>query len=58
MQGYYKYHKITLFSTDSHLNHQIFVRKQELIETLISKVKKLFGGEVKIKDILFVARTM
>ena len=55
--GYYKYHKITIFSTDSHFNHQIFIRKQEIIEKLWERAKKTFWLEIKIKDIIFVARS-
>jgi hypothetical protein len=42
LSGYYKYHKLTIFSTDSHLNHQIFIRKQELIEKLVYRAQKTF----------------
>lgn len=56
LEGYYKYHKITICSTDSHLNHQIFVRKHELIDLLTIKAKQLFGKTIVIKDIMFVAR--
>lgn len=55
--GYYKYHKITIFSTDSHLNHQIFICKQQILEKIIDKAKKTFGIEIKIKDIIFIARS-
>jgi hypothetical protein len=42
VSGYYKYHKLTIFSTDSHLNHQIFIRKQEIIDLLFTKAKTVF----------------
>ena len=58
LQGYYKYHKLTVYSTDSHLNHQIFIRKQELIDILIKKAQTLFGATIKLKDIIMIARSI
>ncbi len=55
--GYYKYRKLMIFSTDSHLNHQIFIRKQEIIGKLWERTKKTLWAEIKIKDIMFVARS-
>ncbi len=55
--GYYKYRKLTIFSTDSHLNHQIFIRKQQIIENLTDRAKNTFWVSIVIKDIMFVARS-
>ena len=57
ISGYYKYHKLTIFSTDSHLNHQIFIRKQAIIEKLVERAQKTFWVVIKIKDVMFVARS-
>ncbi len=56
ISGYYKYHKLTIFSTDSHLNHQIFIRKQEIVEKLIERAKNTFGVNIIIKNIVFISR--
>lgn len=56
--GYYKYHKLIVFSSDSHLNHQIFIRKWELIEKLVERAHKTLWATVTIKDIMFTARSV
>jgi len=58
LKGYYTYHKLTVFSTDSHLNHQIFIHKAQLIQTLITRVKQLFGIDITIKNIMTIARSV
>ncbi len=55
--GYYKYHKLTIFSTDSYLNHQIFIHKQQIIEKLIDRAKQTFWVVIKIKDVVGRARS-
>lgn len=58
LSWYYKYHKLAVFSCDSHLNHQIFISKAHLIETLIQKTQKIFGIKITIKDIITIARSV
>lgn len=57
IHGYYKYHKIVVYSADPHLNHQIFIRKNELLLLLQEKIKSMFGVTIVIKDIFFRAQS-
>gem|GEM_PF-3193192 len=58
LSGYFKQHKLIVYSTDYHWNHQIFVRKAQLCKQLADRIATMFGVTIVIKDIIFVARTV